>query len=57
MHNNYATFAINKTIAEVKAAFDAALQFILWVEGAFSRFETEAQSEPGAADETQTPSG
>ena len=44
VHNNYATFAINKTLREVKEAFDAASKVVVWIERAFSRFELEKNS-------------
>jgi hypothetical protein len=42
VHGNYATFAINKTLAEVRSAFDEAAKVLVWIEGAFESFEKEA---------------
>ncbi len=49
VHSNYATFPINKTLEEVKIAFDAASKLLLWIEGAFSKFEVEKE-QPAAAE-------
>lgn len=42
VHNNYATFPINKTLAEVKSAFDGASKLLDWIEDAFHQFEEES---------------
>lgn len=44
VHNNYATFAINKTMREVKEAFDAASKVVIWIDGAFDKFELGKKS-------------
>ena len=48
VHNNYATFAINKTLAEVKTGFDAASKVADWIETSFQRFEAEQLAAPAA---------
>jgi hypothetical protein len=50
VHNNYATFSINKTLAEVKSAFDGASKLVVWIAGAFDKFDSESpQSEAATA--------
>ncbi len=48
VHNNYATYDINKTLAEVRSDFDQALKLVRWIETAFTRFQE--QPPPQVAD-------
>lgn len=50
VHNNYATFDINKTLSEVRSDFDKAMKLVTWIESAFTRFQAQTgPTEPAAS--------
>lgn len=41
VHENYATYLINKTLDEIKESFDKASKVVFWINEAFDKFELE----------------
>jgi hypothetical protein len=52
VHNNYATYDINKTLDDVREHFDRALRLVNWINGSFAAFGKSHDMAAGADPES-----